>query len=591
MSEQHVLQPHDQETPYEASASVSTKQKMPLKARLIRYYQKYNPTHISKIDYILDLYDHDETALFQDLLARYGPEDIDRNDGNMVSSSEVIRETAAAAAPGPFPSREQSRRTSLIAPDAAKDDPAPAAPQNHQQKLPPPLTSPSQHSQSDPMAMSSAFFDMPDASSPYHRSESKRRFPDASTASEPSASFSLAPLQSRQGDVVYDGAFSPNRRRAPRTLGTLFSHEVAPGAQPNPYDVAAEGRWAATGAATPRDTAGTSAAAGVGGSGASRHVATPGSTQSDALISDVTSVVYRHDAQLLAKEHARRIVDAAKKNASIGFLANTTSLVMQRSAAAEMYAQHLETLRDPAAYSARAMQIRNQRLGTAQQQQQDPVGAPMVAQALSMRPAVIPPVRALQSTLNIDEMSSYRALADYQRSEMARLESPDALLQHPRAAAAGGQRSATSEGGLFFESWQAKPLQGKRIAFEGSDGNRQFASGAAEQIKSRLRAIHTSPLVSMQRARLQAQAVKSRGYAKFDENDEQHQQSHHSSDYEQGNVSGHGSGALFHHNTSLDGAAPDNADLELQPIDMICTECGMVCKIVPGREHEFVHEH
>lgn len=539
--------------------------KVPLKTRLIRYYQKYNPTHISKVDYIMDLYDNDEAALFQDLQARYGPEDTADDSSSL----------AVATAPPADPSS------------------SPAAPRQHyqQQHNSPRLASPMLHSQSDTLAMSNAtVMDMPDASSPYHRSDSKRRFPSASGGGSDQQEL-LSPShhqqQHQQTSTVYDGAFSPNRRRAPRTLGTLFSN-------PSGGDVVDTPDRQVWDHPVTQNIEGNAQQQQQPGK-PHHYVATPSNTRSDTLISDVTSVVYRHDVNVIAKESARRIVDAAKKNASIGFLANTTSLVMQRSAAAEMYAQHLETLRNPVSYSSSremAQHIRNQRLGITTAAPTTPASSHTVHASLPPRPPVPTPVRALQSTLNIDEMSSYRALADYQRNELARLESPEALLQ---ASSYASQRSGEAAGGLFFPSWQAKPLHGKRITFEGdtvssaSGGAQRFPTTAAELARSRLRALQTSPLVSMQRARAQAVAARNRGYANFDTDAQQHYDEVADDPATSRPVGG---GVLF--DTSLDtsNAIPaDSADVDLQPIDMICTECGMICKIVPGREHEFVHEH
>ncbi|CUG48571.1 Hypothetical protein, putative, partial [Bodo saltans] len=156
MSDEHAAHFSGHEVVTSASPSLASKQKMPLKARLIRYYQKYNPSQIPKIDHIIDLYDHDEVALFQDLFARYGPEVFDTPP----------QEEEVSAPPHPPaslpPPRESSLKnsTSSLDPVVATENPSASGEassvQPHRQ-LPPPLASPSQHSQSDPLATSSAF--------------------------------------------------------------------------------------------------------------------------------------------------------------------------------------------------------------------------------------------------------------------------------------------------------------------------------------------------------------------------------------------------------------------------------------------------
>lgn len=464
--------------------------RLPLKARLMRYYQRYNPSHIPKIDFIIDLYEHDEAALFQDLHARYGPEPVDEgsapvDDGGPKEEAEGERE---------------GRQSAPIPPIRVSDaSPAPASPLQ--------------------TSMCDSAMEMPDASSPFVRGDRRRFSTDVKSGNG-----------SLSASVVYDDAFSPNRRRAPQTLGTLFATEQT-------SDGAADGGSAVAvpnGAPQHLPTNG------------SQRVATPSSTRSDAFVSNASSVVYRRDAEVVSRESARRIVDEARKHANIGFLANTTSLILQRSVAAEAYAHHLETLRDPSLYA--------QKRG----------GASPITAASPSR--IVPPVRALQSTLNIDEMSSYRALAAQQHHALERSSSMSALL-HPSPSTAVSSSSPRA-GGLFVPTCDARPLHGKRVTFEG-EWNRFDHSSAAEQIRNRLRAMQTSPLVAMQRARMQREAVKSRGYVQFEPNERidrivQQQPS--------------------------EPATTDN-DGEPLAVDMICTECGMVCKIIPGHEHEFIHDH
>src|SRR3989338_7944562 len=60
--------------------------------RLIRFYQKYNPTKLSTIDATLQQYTGDREGLFKQLVAKYGPEPPSEEEQRRLDEKEFQRQ-------------------------------------------------------------------------------------------------------------------------------------------------------------------------------------------------------------------------------------------------------------------------------------------------------------------------------------------------------------------------------------------------------------------------------------------------------------------------------------------------------------------
>ncbi|ETW09163.1 hypothetical protein, variant [Aphanomyces invadans] len=81
--------PDDSHEPLLAAASstdtseMTTTAKLPLRDRLVAFYNEYNPSAIERVDQVLAIYEGRERDLWNDLAAKYGPHDDDEDDNTI----------------------------------------------------------------------------------------------------------------------------------------------------------------------------------------------------------------------------------------------------------------------------------------------------------------------------------------------------------------------------------------------------------------------------------------------------------------------------------------------------------------------------
>lgn len=510
---------------------------MSTRDRLQRFYSVYNPEQLGRIDDILDAYRGDEHLLFSDLVSRYGPEPVEPEPVEPPLGSSAHEEAEPRAAGS---SNEPSQREGL----SRRQSPSPANPaavgttassqwRTVSAEVPSVITADEQTlaAPADQQALEQETSDQfversskgqRHRSSPLVLTEQNREPPPAETFGDlfdrhalPSADvgspLALASAERNMrrtappttetftphASVVYDDVFSPSRRRLSSRFGQLFTdHRAAAAAGSNPTPAAA--------------------------------ASTILRSNSDAMVSLTTAAVYRRDPCSAAGDAARRIVDIAWRNASVGNLA---------------------------ALAARQMGVSPVAASASMQRTSD---EPSVSHGLSKSPPLIPSaLAAMQRTLNIDEMSSYHVLS-------SRLGKPGAFPPQQFPSESVARRRA---GGLYVSSEEEYRKVGHLESQSGSVFNEELQAHldsmrTTEQQRQaiRLQKLHTSPLVSKLRA------------------------AHSPLIREADNKVSMRSSVVKP--TVSSGCCDDDG-----AIDMICVRCGFICKVVPGREHEAQHSH